>query len=208
MLNQLKKVFQNEALCAIVAAVTAVAVVSPLIIGFVKGPEAVLPYLAVFLEVVSFVAVAATAGGFIVSQVFNRLLDWAHSVVPEKPASLKDNNIHIRIADFSPVPMGRTPADGAKNAETFRDTILVPALCRAESIGVMVDVSLDGVEGVASSWLDEAFAHLTRIQQYDYDRLRALLKVTTTDAALQSCVELIWEFVKEAADEPPSRVAS
>lgn len=60
--------------------------------------------------------------------------------------------------DFSKVPAGRYPSHGPNNGQRFRHEILIPQLKAAES----VSVDLDGIEGVGSSFLEEAFGGLVR----------------------------------------------
>ena len=59
----------------------------------------------------------------------------------------------VKLANYSHIPGGRKRKDGPASAETFRDEILYPA-CKANT---RVIVDMDGIVGVASSFLEEVF---------------------------------------------------
>jgi hypothetical protein len=66
------------------------------------------------------------------------------------------------VADYTRTPGGRYASDGAYPGQEFLDSHLKPAFERAKSDGATLTVDLDGTAGYASSFLDEAFAGLTR----------------------------------------------
>jgi hypothetical protein len=106
--------------------------------------------------------------------------------------------MNISIAkDFSDVPWGRSPDDSVFCGANFRDEKLVPAL----KTGEKVVVSLDGVEGLGSSFLDEAFGGLVRIYKFTPEQLKTKLHVETTEPRLALYVSLIWEYIAEAAQD-------
>jgi hypothetical protein len=75
---------------------------------------------------------------------------------------------YISIAnDFSKYPAGRTRRDGPFSAEQFRDEFLVPALRTAADEGGRVIVTLDGVYGYSSSFLEESFGGLVRKRLFE-----------------------------------------
>lgn len=89
------------------------------------------------------------------------------------------NNEPIRISiakDFSPVPAGPRRADGPKSGEVFREDLLLPKLRQAEKEGRTVEISLDGVEGIGYSFLQEAFGGLISKRHYTNERLKNLLR--------------------------------
>ena len=108
--------------------------------------------------------------------------------------------IIISIAkDFSPVPAGRTLKDGPKSGEVFRDKHLVPALQKAEKEEKIVEVSLDGVEGLGSSFLEESFGGLIRKRYYTVEQLKKLLRFAEPqDPAYPPYIRLIQEYMAEA----------
>jgi len=104
----------------------------------------------------------------------------------------------ISIAkDFSDVPWGRVPADGDFCGENFREHKLLPAL-RSSSEKIVVD--LDGVEGLGSSFLEEAFGGLVWNGHFTADQLRARLEVSTTQPEYEMYRDLIWQYI--AAGKP------
>lgn len=112
-------------------------------------------------------------------------------------------SIKISIAeDFSPVPAGRTRKDGPKSGEGFREDHLLPKLQQAAKEGGIVEVSLDGVEGLGSSFLEEAFGGLIRKRHYTKEQLKNLLKFSRhEDPAYPAYIELIEGYMAEANPE-------
>ena len=90
--------------------------------------------------------------------------------------------IEIRIAeDFSRAPAGRCRNDGPRSGEAFRQEHLAPALKEADK----VIVYLDEVEGYGSSFLEEAFGGLVRVEGFTGEELRRSLILETDDGALE-----------------------
>ena len=90
--------------------------------------------------------------------------------------------IEIRIAeDFSRVPAGRYRNDGPRSGEAFRQEHLALALREADK----VIVYLDEVEGYGSSFLEEAFGGLVRVEGFSGEELRRSLILKTDDDALK-----------------------
>ncbi|MBX7059950.1 MAG: STAS-like domain-containing protein [Leptospirales bacterium] len=68
----------------------------------------------------------------------------------------------INIAvDYTDTPGARYIADGPFSGEHFRETVLVPLFENLNSTDKVV-IILDGVEGFATSFLEEAFGGLAR----------------------------------------------
>lgn len=111
--------------------------------------------------------------------------------------------IKISIAkDFSPVPAGRTRKDGPKSGEVFREDFLLPKLRQAEKEGGIVEISLDGVEGLGSSFLEETFGGLIRKRYYAKAQLKNLLKFAQhKDPAYPAYVQLIEGYMADASPE-------
>ena len=96
--------------------------------------------------------------------------------------------IHI-ATDFSRAPAGRYCGDGPRSGEEFREKYLVPALRSGERVVVY----LDGVEGYGSSFLEEAFGGLVRVNGFQSDNLLEILMIETKDIAWKK--EVI-EYIK------------
>ena len=110
-------------------------------------------------------------------------------------------NPTISIADFSRVPIGRTPEDGDKNGKDFREKLLLPKIQEADRNNEKVVISLEGVEGFSSAFLDEAFGGLVSENHYTPRRLRELLRLKTNDPSHDLFIEELWDSVDEAQNE-------
>lgn len=100
----------------------------------------------------------------------------------------------ISIAkDFSDVPWGRVPADGDFCGENFRERKLLPALKGSTD---KVTIDLDGVEGLGSSFLEEAFGGLVANGHFSADQLSDRLEIVTTNPDFEIYRDLIWQYIK------------
>lgn len=98
---------------------------------------------------------------------------------------------------FSTYPSGRVPSDGKFNGETFRREILVPAL-RDLPQGELLNVSIDGVRSFGSSFLEEAFGGLIRIEGFRRAYLRDRMQVVCTKPHLEMYREAIQNYLDDA----------
>lgn len=93
----------------------------------------------------------------------------------------------INIArDFSKSPGGRFRKFGPKSGEEFRERLL--KLLKKYDV---VTVTLNGVEGYGSSFLEEAFGGLVRLGLYSEEELKRRLIISSGD-------EYYLEYEKEA----------
>lgn len=70
---------------------------------------------------------------------------------------------YIKISeDFSPFPGARYYSDGNFSGEEFYDKLLEKEFERALEANEKLTVDLDGTEGYATSFLDEAFTRLAK----------------------------------------------
>lgn len=97
--------------------------------------------------------------------------------------------------DFAKYPGGYFDEYGLDNGESFRRDHLIPAILSRVD---MVEVDLNGTEGYASSFLEEAFGGLTR-EGFDPERLRSCLTIVSDDTSL---IQEIWDYIdKNAYDD-------
>ena len=82
--------------------------------------------------------------------------------------------------DFSRYPAGRTRRDGPNSGERFRDDFLVPAFSAALRDGTKLIVSLDGVYGYSSSFLEETFGGLVRLRRFPPEVIERNLLIEAT----------------------------
>jgi hypothetical protein len=104
----------------------------------------------------------------------------------------------INIADFSRYPTGRDDGDGAFNGTRFRADFLLPAMREAFETGSKVIVSLDDVNSLGSSFLEEAFGGLIRKEHLPKEKVKSTLEVITVRASFQRHVDAIWRYIDSA----------
>jgi len=93
---------------------------------------------------------------------------------------------------FSRYPAGRYRTDGEFTGEVFREDFLIPALNSNQK----VEVLLDGGMGYGSSFLEEAFGGLVRVNHIQPAELRKKLFVISQEDP--SLVEEIWRYIDES----------
>ena len=109
------------------------------------------------------------------------------------------NVIRISIADdFSRFPAGRYSNDGDFNGTRFREEILAPRLKGLKELERVV-VSLDGVAGFGSSFLEEAFGGLIRDEGFAKSFLDQHLEICCEDEDLQDFAKLTVKYIEDAA---------
>ena len=97
----------------------------------------------------------------------------------------------LRLADdFSRSPSGRYFSDGPNSGERFREEFLYPAI-----LSDKVEVILDGVLTLGSSFLDEAFGGLVREKGIAATELRK--KLVIKSAGLETYVSRIWSYIED-----------
>ena len=97
------------------------------------------------------------------------------------------------VEDFHPRPAGRVPEDGEGNGTSFRERFLIPAL--AEDRALIID--LDGAPGYPSSFLEEAFGGLVRLN-FSPEKIHRFLSFRTTDPGFKRYEKRAWEYVARA----------
>lgn len=101
--------------------------------------------------------------------------------------------VEIDLArDFSLEPFGRYPVHGPASGERFRTEFLEAPIRRGEH----VCVDIDGVEGLSSSFLDEAFAGLVRRGLLSPEAFFQFVTVVSTRDP--SYLDDIRDYVQEA----------
>jgi hypothetical protein len=82
------------------------------------------------------------------------------------------DSIKIKIAtEFSATPGPRYIKEGENSGELFRQNVLLPAFKKALSEGKKVIVDLDGTAGYGTSFLEESFGGLVRVEGMDYQAI-------------------------------------
>lgn len=90
------------------------------------------------------------------------------------------NIINIGV-DYSRYPAGRFPKDGKYNGETFRKKFLLSLLNRNdEKISIFFDDAVD----YGSSFLEEAFGGLVRVEGMDREYIKRRISLHSEDPFL------------------------
>jgi hypothetical protein len=100
--------------------------------------------------------------------------------------------------DFSSTPGGRFNRDGPFSGEAFRTRYLEPAIDAGETI----EIDLDHVAGLPSSFLEEAFGGLLRTRAGLSAVVRKSVIVRAAEPDLQPYVALINRYMDEAMARP------
>ncbi len=106
----------------------------------------------------------------------------------------------IEIAnDFSDIPGARYPEEGDYSGQEFRKQILAPKLKLAISENATLIVDLDGTAGYGTSFLEEAFGGLIRVDKIPYnDITRTLDYISDEDP---SYIDEIKKYLKDAHEK-------
>jgi len=91
-------------------------------------------------------------------------------------------NVIDVAADFTRYPGGRFRSDGKFSGQRFRDDYLVPKLREANELKII----LDGTMGYGSSFLEEAFGGLARLDEFAAQDLATRLILETSDPSLRA----------------------
>ena len=103
--------------------------------------------------------------------------------------------ITISIAtDFSMYPAGRFLEDGDFNGAKFRKEHLVPPLKDKK----VLEVIFDGVAGFGSSFLEEAFGGLVRVEGMSKAFLDEHLQLLTNEPELEDFIDLTKKYIADA----------
>lgn len=105
---------------------------------------------------------------------------------------MKENIVTINIASqFTTTPGARYITDGNFSGQEFRDNYLVPLFLKGKEIDKII-IILDGVEGYATSFLEEAFGGLARL--YGKDTCNKKLEFVSQEDKL--LIDEINEYIK------------
>lgn len=111
------------------------------------------------------------------------------------------SNKVIYLKDFSLIPFGRYKSDGPDSGEEFRKEHLLNALNEFEKVTVI----LDGIEvELSSSFLEETFGGLIRIEGLTLEKLRESLNIESADSY---DVDRAWRYIKDASSRQQGSAA-
>lgn len=96
--------------------------------------------------------------------------------------------------DYSRYPAGRFPSDGKFNGETFRKKFLNAPL----GAGQVIDVLFDDAVDYGSSFLEEAFGGLVRVEHFGKTLIRKYLNLISDNIFL---IDEINIYIDDAEPE-------
>lgn len=112
--------------------------------------------------------------------------------------------ITISIAkDFSRIPGARFPKEGDHSGQEFRTQVLLPKLKEAIDSNEKLCVILDGTAGLGTSFLEEAFGGLIRIDNIAYRTILETLELVSQED--EEYIEEINQYIKEAYEQKNDR---
>lgn len=104
----------------------------------------------------------------------------------------------INIAvDYSRTPGARYETEGMYSGERFRTEVLLPELEKAIKESDTLEVILDGTAGFGTSFLEEAFGGLIRIDKIDKSILQRTIKFISIE--YPDYIDEINEYLEDAA---------
>ena len=106
----------------------------------------------------------------------------------------------INIAvDFSRIPGARYPEEGDFSGQEFRQTILLPKLQEAIDNKEKLTINLDGTAGLGTSFLEESFGGLIRVDKFDIESLKNTLEFISEEDP--DYITEIWSYINEAYEQ-------
>ena len=108
---------------------------------------------------------------------------------------MSTTNLTLSIAkEFSETPGARYISDGDYSGELFYNTILKPAFETVLNSNKKLIIDLDGTQGYATSFLDEAFGRLSQ----EFSERKVLEKVDFISTEEPYLKNEIKEYINEA----------
>ncbi|NRP11462.1 hypothetical protein XMM379_000632 [Aliiroseovarius sp. xm-m-379] len=100
--------------------------------------------------------------------------------------------------EYAAYPAGRDENDGPFNGQRFREEILLPRYNEAKEAGKRLIVSLAGVMSFGSSFLEEAFGGMVRVEGINKKDFLDRLEIRSDRASDKRYIAAIREYIKEA----------
>lgn len=101
--------------------------------------------------------------------------------------------------DFSSTPGPRYKHEGKFSGEVFRRDFLEPKLKEAIEKQIKLFIDLDGTAGYGTSFLEEAFGGLIRVNKYSYEEIRNHIELKSDEE--DYLVDDIMGYLKDAANK-------
>lgn len=108
--------------------------------------------------------------------------------------------LEIKIASaFSSTPGPRYKIEGENSGEEFRESVLRVIINKAVENNAKIIVDLDGTAGFGTSFLEESFGGLIRIDKFDYSKIDKLLFIISNEEPY--LIDDIKQYLLEAHEE-------
>lgn len=108
--------------------------------------------------------------------------------------------IMLDIAEvFSPAPAGRLRADSNSSGERFREEWLRPKIDEAMRQGEELEVQFDGLKGVSTAFMEEAFGGLVRKEGMTFEQLEGILKLSASKTQFSPYIKNAWRYMRAAS---------
>lgn len=105
--------------------------------------------------------------------------------------------IEIKIArNYTPTPGPRYIKEGENSGELFRQEILFPAFKKALLEKKVLLVDLDGTAGYGTSFLEESFGGLIRVENMNYKNIIDNLEIISNEEEFLK--DDIYHYLKDA----------
>lgn len=101
--------------------------------------------------------------------------------------------------DFSPTPGPRYKHEGKFSGELFREQVLFQKVAGAIEKGVPFEVDLDGTAGYGTSFLEESFGGLIRVNKLSYEKITSLITLVSTEE--EYLIDDVMEYLQDAYEE-------
>ncbi len=101
--------------------------------------------------------------------------------------------------NFSPTPGPRKILEGKFSGEEFRESCLEPKLKEAIEKNTKLLIDLDGTAGFGTSFLEEAFGGLIRINKYSYEEILNHIELKSVEE--DYLIDDIKWYLKDAANK-------
>lgn len=103
--------------------------------------------------------------------------------------------IYIIADQFSRTPSARVESEGKFPGEQLRE-IITPLLKECISKNEEFCIDLDGTAGYGTSFLEEVFGGLVRIENIAYSDLKAWLKIKSDEE--EELIDECWSYIEDA----------
>ena len=109
--------------------------------------------------------------------------------------------IILDIAEvFSRAPAGRVRADSNNSGEQFRQEWLRPKIDEAMKQGEELEVRFDGLKGVSTSFMEEAFGGLVRKEGFAFEQIEGILKLSASKREFSPYIKNAWRYMRAASE--------